>query len=245
MLRTLASILYQPYKILILLPLGFLITLLFGVLAVLFSVLFNQHTGSYIGGALWSRVIAFMTPMFVNVEGSENIDKNQSYIITPNHQSMYDIFALYGWIGIDIKWIMKKELRKIPGVGFGSEKVGHIFLDRSNQRAAVKSLEEAKQKLKGGTSVVIFPEGTRGNGKQLLPFKRGAFKLALELGLPLLPVTILGTSKILAGKSKFDIKPGKAQLIIHEPIDVSAYSEKHIKELMERLKNTLESRLID
>ena len=203
----------------------------------------NQRVGSYIGGALWSRTISFLTPMIVSIEGKENIDEKQSYIVTPNHQSTYDIFALYGWIGIDIKWIMKKELKKIPGLGFGSEKVGHIFLDRSNQRAAVKSLDEAKQKLTNGTSVVIFPEGTRNNGKNLLPFKRGAFKLALDLDLPLLPVTIVGTTKIMPGRSKTDIFPGKVKIYVHKPIELTGYSPENMKDLMENLKKTLESRL--
>jgi 1-acyl-sn-glycerol-3-phosphate acyltransferase len=239
MLRKIAYILYQPYKWLFFIPFAFLLTLLFGLLAVTFSTLYNQKTGSYIGGAIWSRTIAFFTPMVVKVEGRDNIDTNQSYIVTPNHQSMYDVFTLYGWIGIDIRWIMKKELRKIPGVGIGSEKVGHIFLDRSNQRAALKSLEQAKQKLTGGSSVVIFPEGTRGDGKNLLPFKRGAFKLAMELGLPILPVKISGTSKILHGKAKLDILPGKAKLKILEPIDISTYSEENIKELMDKVRQAL------
>jgi 1-acyl-sn-glycerol-3-phosphate acyltransferase len=243
MLRLIAYIFYQPYKWLILIPVGFLLTLVFGTLAVIFSIVLNQKTGSFIGGAIWSRTIGLLTPMFVRIEGKENIAKSKSYIITPNHQSMYDVFALYGWIGLDIRWIMKKEIRKIPGVGIGSEKVGHIFLDRSNRRSALKSLEEAKQKLSNGSSVVIFPEGTRGNGKTLLPFKRGAFKLALDLGLPILPVTINGTNRILHGKSKINILPGKACLHIHKPIDIEGYNEENIKELMVRVKTSIESKL--
>ncbi len=239
MLRKIPYLLYQPYKWLVFLPLAFLLTLLFGVFAVVFSVLINQKTGSHIGGAIWSRVLCFLTPVSVKVFGKENIDPGQSYIITPNHQSMYDIFVLYGWIGIDIRWMMKKELRKVPGVGFGSEKVGHIFLDRSNQRAALKSLSEAKQKLQGGTSVVIFPEGTRGNGQELQAFKRGAFKLAIDLQLPILPVTISGTQKILGAKARFDIFPGRAVIHIHPPIQIAAYSEKNIQELMEHTRERL------
>lgn len=243
MFRKIAYILYQPYKWLILILVGFSLTLVFGFLAVLFSTLINQKVGSYIGGALWSRTIGFLTPMRVKVEGRNNVDPKQSYIITPNHQSMYDIFALYGWLGIDIRWVMKKELKKIPGLGIGSEKVGHIFLDRSNQRAALKSLEEAKGKLKNGTSVVIFPEGTRNNGKELLPFKRGAFKLALDLELPILPITIKGTNKILSGHKTLDIFPGKANIYIHEPISVNGYTSENIRYLMDNVKEKLASKL--
>lgn len=240
-MRRIAYILYQPYKWLIFFPLAFSLTFVFGVLAVIVSTLINQRIGSFIGGVLWARTISLLTPMFVSIEGKENITKDQSYIITPNHQSNYDIFVLYGWIGIDIKWVMKKELRKIPGLGFGSRKVGHIFLDRSNQRAAVKSLEDARKRLINGTSVVIFPEGTRNDGKDLLPFKRGAFKLALDLNLPILPITIKGTNKIMPGKSSSNIFPGKAKLIIHPAIDIKDYKNKSITELMNTVKASIDA----
>lgn len=240
MFRKIAYILYQPYKWIIFFPLAFSLTFIFGLLAVFFSSLVNQRLGSFIGGVLWARTISLITPMTVQVVGKENIMKGQSYIVTPNHQSNFDIFALYGWIGLDIKWIMKKELRKIPGIGFGSKKVGHIFLDRSNHHAALKSLEEAKKKLVNGTSVVIFPEGTRGNGTTLLPFKRGAFKLAVDIGLPILPVTIVGTNKIMPGKTKTRIFPGKAKLIIHEAIDTSSFMQSTICELMNEVRTVID-----
>ena len=154
-------LLYQPYKWLFFYPVCYCKYLVFGVIAVLVSTLVNQRIGSYFGGVIWSRLNGYLTPMFVKVTGKEHIDKRKSYVIISNHQSIYDIFLIYGWLGIDIKWVMKKELAKIPGVGFGSKKVGHIFLDRSNSRVALESLNEAKRKLVNGTSVVIFPEGTR------------------------------------------------------------------------------------
>jgi 1-acyl-sn-glycerol-3-phosphate acyltransferase len=172
-----------------------------------------------------------LTPVFVKVSGRKNIRKGASYVVISNHQSIYDIFLIYGWLGIDIKWIMKKELAKIPGVGFGSKKVGHIFLDRSNSRVALESLNEAKKKLVNGISVVIFPEGTRSKTGQMSPFKKGAFKLALDLGLPLLPVSISGTKDILPTGS-LNILPGKVRMKIHEPIDITNYSEETLRDLI-------------
>ncbi len=152
-------------------------------------------------------------------------------MIISNHQSLYDIFVIYGWLGIDIKWVMKKELAKIPGIGFGSKKVGHIFLDRSNSRVALESLNEAKRKLVDGTSVVIFPEGTRSKTGQLGTFKKGAFKLALDLNLPILPITILGTKDILP-TGTIDLMPGKVTMIIHEPIEIHKHTEESLKDLL-------------
>jgi len=241
MLRKLLYVLYQPYKWLIFFPVLIINTLFFGVVAVAVSSVINQRIGSYFGGVVWSRFNAIITPMFVKVKGTQNILKGTSYIVVPNHQSMYDIFLIYGWLGLDIKWIMKKELAKIPGIGFGSKKVGHIFLDRSNQRAAVESLNEAKRKLVNGTCVVIFPEGTRSVDGKLLPFKRGAFKLAIDLGLPILPVTINGTGKILPPTSTTNIFPGKVSLTIHEPVEISSFSENDITELMKIVRDKIQS----
>lgn len=243
-MKNILYVIYQPYKWLFFLPFTFINTLIFGVLAVLFSWLINQKIGSHIGGAIWSRVNAYFTPMFVKTFGKNNIKKNTSYIVVSNHQSYYDIFLIYGWLGIDIKWIMKKELKKIPGLGFGSEKVGHIFLDRSNSKKALESINEAKRKLINGTSLVIFPEGTRSKNGDLGKFKRGAFKLALDLELPILPITVIGTNKILPTDS-FNLLPGKAKLIVHEPVDVKYYSENNMNELMETIKTTIEKPLIE
>lgn len=218
-------------------------TLIFGVIAVVVSSLVNQRVGSYYGGVVWSRFNGFFTPMFVNVERAENIQQGVSYIVVPNHQSLYDIFLIYGWLGLDIKWVMKKELRKIPGVGFGSAKVGHIFLDRSNQRAALQSLNEAKKKLVNGTCVVIFPEGTRSKSGEIGSFKRGAFKLAMDIGLPILPVTINGTKNIMPAAAPLRLLPGKAKLTIHKPVDISAYTEENMNSLMHEVKTTIESAL--
>jgi 1-acyl-sn-glycerol-3-phosphate acyltransferase len=237
-------ILYQPYKWLFFLPFVFLNTIFFGVIAVLISTLVNQRIGSYFGGVIWSRLNAFLTPMFVQVTGRENIQKGRSYVIVSNHQSLYDIFLIYGWLGIDIKWIMKKELAKMPGVGIGSKKVGHIFLDRSNPRVALESLNEAKRKLVNGTSVVIFPEGTRSKTGEIGTFKKGAFKLALDLALPVLPITLSGTKDILP-TGTLDVKPGKALMVIHEPIEIHQHTEESLKDLLAHARDIIANSYVD
>lgn len=231
-------ILYQPYKWLFFIPFLLVNTVVFGIIAVIVSTLINQRVGSYFGGVVWSRLNGFFTPMFVSVKGRENIVNNQSYVIISNHQSLYDIFVVYGWLGLDIKWVMKKELAKIPGIGFGSKKVGHIFLDRSNSRVALESLNNAKKKLVNGTSVVIFPEGTRSKTGVPGIFKKGAFKLALDLDLPILPITILGTKNILPTET-IDLRPGKATMIIHKPIDAGSYTEETMREIMDESKRII------
>lgn len=237
-------IVYQPYKWFFYLPFIAINTLLFGVLALLFSNLINKKVGSYIGGTVWSRVNAFFVPMIVKTEGEEHIQKNTSYIVISNHQSQYDIFLLYGWLGIDLKFVMKKELAKIPGLGFGAKSVGHIFMDRSNKRKALESINEAKRKLVNGTSVIIFPEGTRSNTGKMGSFKRGAFKLAFDIGLPILPVTVVNTRYILPHNS-LNLLPGKVQLIVHKPIDTLKFSQENDEVLITQTREVIESGLSD
>lgn len=238
MLRKILIFLYQPYKWLIYIPVIAIATLFFGTLAFILSVIFNQRIGGYFGGALWARFCGMLVPMLVKVEGRENIKKGKSYIILANHQSSFDILLLYGWIGVDLKWMMKKELRKVPGLGYGSAKVGHIFIDRSNSRAAVESLNEAKKKLVNGSCVAVFPEGTRSITGKPGVFKRGAFKMALDLELPILPVSLVGTRKILPTGS-WNILPGRVKMIIHEAIDISGYSNENMKELIDQTRDII------
>jgi 1-acyl-sn-glycerol-3-phosphate acyltransferase len=239
-MKTFLWILYQPYKWLILFPFVALNTIIFGFLAVVLSLVINQKVGSYIGGVLWARLNTTLTPAVVKLHNKHHINPKQSYVIAANHLSAYDIITLYGWLGIDFKWVMKKEIRKYPGVGFGSQAVGHIFIDRSSTAEAIKSINSAKEKIKNGTSVIFFPEGTRSKTSKLLPFKKGAFKLAFDLSLPILPVTINGTDKVLPTGS-LNLFPGKIDIIVHAPKDITSYDESNLKKLMDETKEVIES----
>jgi len=233
---------YQPYKWLVYIPVLIVNTMVFAILAVILSLLVNQKTGSYVGGVIWARFNALLAPIRVSVVGKENIKKNTSYIVVSNHQSYFDIFVIYGWLDLDIKWVMKKELEKVPGIGFGSKKVGHIFLDRSHKRMALETLNKTREKLVNGTSLAFFPEGTRNNDGQLLQFKRGAFKMAFDLSLPILPVTIRGTGNILP-PGTIDLFPGKAELYIHPPIDILNYKEDDMRYLAEKTRQIIADKL--
>lgn len=232
---------YQPYKWLIFVPIFVLTTLFFGSATVVLSIFLPSRWVSLICGTFWSRLNAWLTPMSVNVTGRENIDPQQSYVVVANHQSLYDVFVLYGFLGIDFKWVMKQDLRRVPGLGIGCEKLGHVFVDRSNRRAALASVKAAESKICNGTSVVFFPEGTRSRDGALRPFKKGAFRFALDLNLPILPVTIVGTRDILPSDS-LDLLPGKARLIIDEPIRVDGLDGKDIPRLMEQVRSVFEDR---
>ncbi len=240
--ENLLYILYQPYKWFVFLPFLIVNTLFFSSAAVLTASIIGQKPASLFGTA-WSRVNAFFTPIFVKISGKENIQKNTSYIIVCNHQSYYDIFLIYGWLGIDFKWVMKKELRKMPGIGISCAKLGHIFIDRSNTQAAIESMNAVKQKLVNGTSVVIFPEGTRSETGNLGPFKKGAFKMAFDTGLSVLPITLIGTKDVFPSKS-VNLLPGKVRMVIHKPVDINNYKEEEIDTLMTDVGTVISSALV-
>jgi len=238
-MKKLLRLLYQPYKWLIFGPILVCSTFVFGTLAIACAALAGPKAASVFGVA-WARLNSWVTPILVQIRGRENIDKAQSYVIVSNHQSQYDIFVLYGWLGIDFKWVMKIELRKVPALGIACEKIGHIFIDRSNTEAALRSLDDAKSKIVNGTSVIFFPERTRSKDGNLGRFKKGAFKMALDLDIPILPVTISGTRAILPTKT-IDIFPGRACMTIHPPVDVSGFDNGSVNNLMTEVRNIIES----
>ncbi|MBW2035538.1 MAG: 1-acyl-sn-glycerol-3-phosphate acyltransferase [Deltaproteobacteria bacterium] len=237
-MKNILYILYQPYKWLFFCPYLALSTLFFGSLTVILVFITNPRIASFIGGAIWARLNVYLTPMIVKVFGRENIDKQQSYVIVCNHQSHYDVLVLYGWLGVDFRWVIKSELRKIPGLGIGCEKIGHIFIDRSDTIAALAAIDAAKDRIVDGTSVMFFPEGSRSRNGELGRFKKGAFKMAINLRIQVLPITIIGTKNILPPKT-INLLPGKAKMIIHKPIDIAEYNDDNIKELMEKTRGII------
>ena len=240
-MKRVLRILYQPYKFLIVAPVIILSTIVVATITIVLAAAVGPKMASKMG-IVWSRINAWVTPMLVTIQGRENINKDISCVVVSNHQSQYDIFVLYGWLGIDFKWVMKQELRNIPGLGMACEKIGHIFIDRSNTRAALNSINAAREKIINGTSVLFFPEGTRSSSTMMRPFKKGAFKFALDLGLPILPVTIKGTRHILPTHS-FDLFPGRAHMIIHPLVDTSIYSDETLIGLMDRVRGIIASEL--
>lgn len=242
LVKRLLVLLYQPYKFLIFVPVLAFSTAVLGTLAMVLLNFLKPKRVAEICAVTWARINSFMTPMRVSVTGREHIDETRSYVIVSNHQSHYDIFVLYGWIGIDFKWVMKSSLIKVPFLGPACDKLEHIFIDRSNTEAALKSINEAKQRIVNGTSVLFFPEGTRSDRGRMLPFKKGAFRFALDLNLPLLPVTIVGTEKVLP-KGTINLLPGDVEMKIHEPIRVDGYSSDTIEDLMQKTRQVIQSGL--
>ena len=231
---------YLPWYGLVFMPTLLVTTILFGILAIVTSLISKRL--AFHSGTVWAWLLCRVNFTWVRVKGRQNLAKGQSYIIMCNHQSQFDVLAIYGHWGRQFRWVMKKELRKVPGLGWGSARVGHIFVDRSSREKAIASLNASRHLLKGGISVLFFPEGTRSEDGRMRPFKKGGFMMALGLDLPILPVTITGSSHVLPGKT-FKSLPGKINIQIHKPIDVKAYGHDNRDKLMDDVRSVIASGL--
>ena len=210
--------LYTVYKYVIYIPWLLLWTLV-NFLGVVLVAPFSQQRASRWFGGMWGRGLLRAVPARLRIVGERDFDRRQPYIVVSNHLSLMDIPILYGWLDLDLKWVMKKELRKVPMIGGGCAMLGHIFLDRGNHQAAVEELQQVKDRLLPGTSILFFPEGTRSRSGELQAFKLGAFRMARDMDLPILPITIKGADRILP-PDNIQLRPGTATMIIHPPIPV-------------------------
>ncbi|MDT8438014.1 MAG: lysophospholipid acyltransferase family protein [Wenzhouxiangellaceae bacterium] len=209
---------YPLWQWLVLIPAAVLVTILGWFFTVLVSLAGRPDIANTQVAARWARVIAWLTPMPVEVLGREHIQPGQSYVVVANHLSQYDIPLVYGYSGLDLRWVIKAELGRIPFVAHGCRAIGHIFIERGNPEQARQAINDAVARLQPGTGVLFFAEGTRSRSGELMPFRKGAFRVAADRGLPVLPVTVLGTWQILRPGS-LKIRPGPARLVFHAPIE--------------------------
>jgi 1-acyl-sn-glycerol-3-phosphate acyltransferase len=229
--------LFNFFRALFVIPYALFLTLLVSLITLFKTLLLGSKAESVEGLAVWwARSISRVSGVEVTVSGTEHLDPEKPYIFAANHQSQFDIFALQGFLGVNFRWLAKKELFAVPVWGAAMRRAGYIPIDRSHGRQAIKSLDEAAKKISAGTSVIIFPEGTRSMDGKLHDFKAGAMVLAIKSGVPLVPVAIIGTFGILP-KGKLLMKPGKVMIRVGHPIDTGNYSSRDKHKLAELLQD--------
>jgi len=189
----------------------------------------------------WGLGILKVSGIRLKVQGLEGLDPNRPYIFVSNHQSYIDIPTLMRALpGFQLRWIAKRELLWIPVFGWALWSSKHVIVDRQNLSKARASLRKATEKIhRGGISMVIFPEGTRGLTGELLPFKRGGFLLALQTRMPVVPVTIRGSGAVLP-KGGWRIQGGEIEVIVSKPIPVDQYRVENLKHLMTQVREEIE-----
>lgn len=189
----------------------------------------------------WSWAILRIGGVRLKVEGLDRLDPSRQYIFMANHRSNIDIPVLVQSLAeFQLRWLAKKELLFVPFFGWAVLASRQIIVDRSNRSRAIAILRRAREKIAGGISVVIFPEGTRSISGQLLPFKKGGFVLALRTRTPIVPVVINGSGTILPRRD-WRIRPGEIEVIIGEPLPVEQYHPANIPSLVGHVRKVIES----
>ena len=221
--------LYRIYQLFIAAPLVALLTLLATLVTTLGCILGNGHFWGYYPGKCWSWLTIRILLLPVKVEGREHLDKKQSYVFVSNHQGAFDIFLIYGFLGRNFKWMMKYQLRKMPFIGMACQAAHNIFVDKRGTAKIKQTYLEARQTLKDGMSLVVFPEGARTFTGHMGDFKRGAYMLASDLQLPIVPLTINGSFQVMPRMRDMKwVQWHPLTLTIHEPIPPKEQSSENI-----------------
>ncbi|MCF8054059.1 MAG: 1-acyl-sn-glycerol-3-phosphate acyltransferase [Deltaproteobacteria bacterium] len=215
------------------------ITGFFSVCAIIFDLVSPNQTRIHRIAQLWADELLRLFGAKIVVLGRDNIIVNSPVIFMSNHQGLFDILALYRAVPVQFRWIIKKELFAIPLFGRAIKNAGYIKLDRKNRENAIKDVEIAAQKIRGGTSIMTFPEGTRCVDGRIGEFKRGMFHLALQTGVPIIPITIVGAFEIL-NRLTAGVGEGRVvTVIIGEPIETASYSTEMSGELIARVRQAV------
>jgi len=191
------------------------------------------------GGSMWLR----LSGCEVSVKGLENLDPRQTYVFTSNHRSYLDTATLFCHVGRRIGLLAKKELLKVPILGYGMGYVNVMAIDRSNRMRAIETVQAATARIRSGVSFGVFAEGTRARPGQLLPFKKGAFYMARDAEVPVVPVAIKKTDELM-GKGTGVAKPGTIEMIILQPISTEGLkSDEEMAGLIEKVRGLIAEEL--
>jgi 1-acyl-sn-glycerol-3-phosphate acyltransferase len=209
-----------------------LYTIVWGVPACLVPLVDRSGEAVIWIGRQWIRWIFWSCGIRVEAEGLENVDPQRAYVFMSNHQSVMDVGALVLTLPVSWRFVAKRELAWIPLFGWAMWLGGHVIINRGRNDRAVASLRRAAERIRGGVNVIIFPEGTRSETAEMRPFKSGGFHLALEAGVPILPVSISG-SRRLTPKGSLRVESGLVRVRYGKPIEtrgVALAEREHLKQ---------------
>jgi len=239
------ALLYRIYQLVFFLPICLILTIITGLETSIGCFLGNGHFWGYWPGKIWSYLIIRLALLPVKVTGKENLDKNQSYVFVANHQGAFDIFLIYGFLGRNFKWMMKKGILKIPFVGPACKASHQIIVDKSGPKKIKETYSMAEKTLQNGMSVAVFPEGARTFTGHMGIFRRGAFAMACDLQLPVVPITINGSFNVMPRMRDWKfLNYHPLSMTIHSPILPKEKTPENIKELMAESYKSVMSGLV-
>ncbi|HEU4342618.1 MAG TPA: lysophospholipid acyltransferase family protein [Candidatus Binatia bacterium] len=213
-------------------------------LLTIFVGLFDPH-GKHVYAItrFWTWTIVSLGGVALKVEGLSRLDPNRQYVFIVNHASNIDIPVLVQSLSAyQLRWLAKKELLRVPFFGWAMWAAKHITVDRGDHLTALNSLQRAKESIRAGISIVVFPEGTRSSGAMLLPFKKGGFLLAVQAATPIVPVTINGSGTLLPAGA-WRLRRGTIEVVIGDPVTVEGYRPGNLRALSESVRSAIEKNL--
>lgn len=223
-----------------------LYTLVLSIFSTPCSLLGFQNA-AHIVATIWGKGLVFFTGAKIEVENAELLHRDGPILVVSNHQSMYDIAVFYAFLNIQFRWMAKSSLFKLPIIGRAMKGSGYIPVDREDPKNARASLFSAAERVRGGASLIIFPEGTRNPDKtKMLPFKKGGFVLAKMAGVPIQPITILGAGDITPLQKENKIQrfyPGTVKVTIHNLILPEEIEKLEVEELSAKVREIISSKL--
>lgn len=222
----------------LLVTLGVVITAFMSFCSVVFSVFPAADNKIHKVANLWAKILLLICNIKVKVIGEENLLHGKPQIFMANHQSDFDILISLAYIPVQFRWIAKKELFAIPVFGAAMRNAGYIEIDRSNREKAIHSIEEAALSIRRGKSIMTFPEGTRSRDGEIKAFKQGTFHLAIKSGVPIVPVSIIGSGRLMPKRS-LRIKPGQIKMVIGKPVEVTNFDIEKRNELIEKIRDEI------
>ena len=217
-------------------PLIYLYTMVMATISLTVSFWDKDGSKQHWCASTWCKLIANTVGARVRLHGAENLPPPGTPVVyMANHQSYMDIPALFGYLPVQFRIIAKESLFKVPFMGWHLTRAGNIPINRTNRREAMRSIKEAVKRIQEGTSVVVFPEGTRSRTGILQELKAGSFKLAVQAGVPIVPITIVGTCKILK-KDSLIFHPGPVEMHVSAPIETKGVPAEHLDNLIARVR---------
>jgi 1-acyl-sn-glycerol-3-phosphate acyltransferase len=193
-------------------------------------------------GKFWALLNVYLSGTKLTIRGKEKIAEGSSYVVMSNHQSLFDVWALIGMLPLQLRWIIKSDIMRVPIFGYALDRMGHIYVDRKGPRKTSRGVEEALRTIEKKACVVVFPEGTRSKDGHLGKFRTGGSLMAIKSGVPILPVTVNG-SRFVLPRDTLALMPGKIQVVVGDVIDPSAYDENGKNELTAVLKSVIQRNL--